>query len=342
MPCDRLRIMTLPMAPLISIIIPNHNGGATLGNCLHAAFASRYANFEVLVVDDCSADNSLDIIRDFPRCKLHRLQCHAGAAVARNTGARHSAGEILFFTDADCLLEPDALERAAAAIALHGPEAVIGGTYTLRPHDPGFFSLFQSAFIHYSETKHLKNPDYIASHALVISAVNFRKSGGFPEKFMPIIEDVELSHRLRKNGYRLVMEPAILVRHIFNFTFVSSLRNAFRKSCYWTRYSLQNRDLLADSGTASRELKTNVVAWFVVFSLFVIGHIFQEVAWLMPVPILCAGNIILNRALLATFLRAAGPGFMLAAALYYLLVYPPAVGAGAAVGIVLYLKKGLR
>ena len=49
----------------ISVIIPNYNGSSTIGRCLEAAFSSEYDNFEVIVTDDCSTDNSAEIIKNF-------------------------------------------------------------------------------------------------------------------------------------------------------------------------------------------------------------------------------------------------------------------------------------
>src|SRR5512134_483720 len=94
----------------ISVIIPVHNGGATIGKCLEAVFASRYTRFEVIVVDDRSTDNSLEIIGWYP-CRVVRLEAHAGASAARNAGARQSTGNYLFFIDADCVLLENTLSR---------------------------------------------------------------------------------------------------------------------------------------------------------------------------------------------------------------------------------------
>lgn len=243
----------------ISIVIPNYNGSATIGKCLEAAFASRYGNFEVVVADDCSTDDSVEIIRRYP-CKLVRLEKHSGASAARNVGARNSRGELLFFTDADCLLKSDTLSLANRAISDY-PEAIIGGTYEQLSYDGNFWSDFQSLFVHYSETRK-KEPDYIATHAMAVKADVFKNTGGFREEFLPILEDVEWSHRVRRAGRRLLMEPEIRVWHVFNFTLMRSLKNACRKSLYWTAYSIANRDLFADSGTASSELKVNVAVFF--------------------------------------------------------------------------------
>ena len=188
---------------------------------------------------------------------------HSGASRARNTGAKNSGGEILFFIDADCLLQKNTLASVNKAFLI-SENAIIGGTYTAIPYDKDFFSTFQSIFINYSETKK-EPPDYIPTHAMAIARDIFMKSGGFKENFLPILEDVEFSHRLRKMGYKLTMNSEILVRHIFNFTLIKSMKNAFRKSMYWTIYSLKNKDLLTDSGTASIELKFNVASFFLAY-----------------------------------------------------------------------------
>ncbi|UCD35747.1 MAG: glycosyltransferase, partial [Nitrospiraceae bacterium] len=198
------------MEKFISVVIPNYNMAATIGRCLEAAFASMYGNFEVVVVDDHSDDNSVEVITSYP-CRLIRLEGRAGTSRARNTGALNSRGDIIFFIDADCLLQKDTLSIVNRSAALAGPGVVIGGTYSPMPPDRDFFSRFQSAFVYYSETKKPDSPDYIAAHAMIIDAETFRRSRGFPEEFLPILEDVEFTHRLKRNGCRLLMNPDIQV-----------------------------------------------------------------------------------------------------------------------------------
>lgn len=329
------------MATFISIIIPNRNGEATIARCLEAAFASRYPSFEVIVVDDASEDRSVEIIRRFP-CKLLRLERHAGAAAARNLGARHSRGEILFFTDADCLLRENALLLACETLRAGGPQVVVGGTYTPLPHDLRFFSTFQSVFIHHAETKRAEDPDYLATHALAIPAETFRAVNGFAESFLPILEDVELSHRLRRTGYLLAVNPGIQVRHIFDFSLAKSLCNAFRKAMYWTRYSLGNRDLLSDSGTASRELKLNTGCLGSSLLLLGLALLTGNAAWLLPVPPMTLISLLASRKLVAAFFRARGPLFAAAATGYYLTLFPLAVGLGALAGTVRYFHQSMQ
>jgi GT2 family glycosyltransferase len=317
----------------ISVIIPNYNGGRTIGKCLEALFASSYRGFEVVVVDDCSTDGSREIIGRFP-CRLIPLGERSGASRARNIGARNSRGEVLFFLDADCIVQADTLSLVDRAVG-RDYRLVVGGTYTRRPFDDRFFSTFQSVFIHYSETRR-ENPDYVASHAMAMSRELFMKSGGFPEDFMPIIEDVEYSHRLRRSGSTLRMDASILVRHIFDFTLLKSLRNAFRKSMYWTAYSLKNRDLLTDSGTASVGLKTNVVSFFLTLCFILLFLFLQKPVLLAAALSVFIFNVRANRGFFATLGQVKGISFQVPAVLYYVSVYPLPVGAGSLAGIIKY------
>ena len=325
------------MEKYISVVIPNYNKAETIGKSLEALFASDYKNFEVIVVDDHSEDNSVEIIKRYP-CRLIELEARSGTSKARNLGARKSRGEIIFFTDADCLFRRDTLSLVNRTVTATDPETVTGGTYTKMPYDRGFFSIFQSVFINHSETRNLGAPDYIAAHAMIIDAQTFRKSGGFPDDFLPIIEDVEYSHRLRRAGYRLVMDPAIQVQHIFNFSLLRSVRNAFRKSSYWCMYSLKNGDLFADSGTASLELKTNVGSFFLSLLQVALWMLMREPALLYPVPLIFLFNAFVSRNLLKAFFQAGGAIFGGLAFAYYTILYPLPVGTGTLTGMLRYLS----
>ncbi len=317
--------------PFISIIIPNYNGSRTIGKCLDSIFSSDDPDREVIVVDDGSEDGSLDIIRKYP-CRVVTLEKHAGASAARNAGAHCSRGDVLFFTDADCLLNADTMRILRDSLAALPAHVVLGGTYTLIPYDAGFFSRFQSVFVNYFETKNRDNPDYIATHAMAVRAETFKRIGGFKEDFLPILEDVEFCHRLRRAGCLLIIEPALQIQHIFNHSFIKSIRNAIRKTQYWIMYSIENRDLLTDSGTASREIKLTGTAWLVSVPVALFTFLSGERGFCIPLLILWSAVIFKNRRLLAAFHKAGGAFFALKAFGYYLLVYPAAVWIGACRG----------
>jgi glycosyltransferase involved in cell wall biosynthesis len=322
----------------ISVVVPNRNGAATIGQCLGAALASDYGRFEVVVVDDGSEDGSVEIIRGFP-CRLVRLDRHGGVSRARNAGARASSGELLLFIDNDCLLGKEALSIANASYG-DRKDRILGGTYTPVPHDSDFFSAFQSVFVNHFETKSAV-PDYVAAHAMVIDAELFGSSGGFVEdSFIGVaasVEDVELCHRLRRIGCELVMNRELQVEHVFRFSLRRSLRNAVRKSGYWTMYSLANRDLFADSGAASLELKTTVLSLLVQALLLGWSAVSRSPWPLVPVLPLLALSLWASRGLIRAWSRTGGLRFSALATLYYVTLYAAATGIGAAAGAVRFL-----
>jgi hypothetical protein len=171
---------------------------------------------------------------------------------------------------------------------------------------------------------------------MIINAHDFEKSDGFAEDYLPILEDVEFSHRMRRKGYRLLLNQAILVRHIFGYSLAESMQNAFRKSMFWTAYSIDNRDLFKDSGTASRGLKLNTAAWLINVLVLVFCVLSGEVQFLVAILLTTSINLAWSRGLLAAFYSAGGAVFLAGATAYYVLVYPVAVGAGSITGMLRY------
>jgi len=330
------------MVERISVIIPNRNGAGTIGDCLKAVLASEYDNFNVIVVDDCSDDGSVEIISRYP-CALIRLNSHVGASGARNMGARAVDGDILFFTDSDCLLTKKTLAIAGETLTKLGENFIVGGTYTKKPFDPGFFSMFQSVFINYSETKKADNPAYIAGHAMAIYSRTFRAGGGFSEDVYPILEDVDFSAMMVEKGYKLVIDPSILVRHIFNFSLIGSMRNAFTKAKYWARYSVTHGDLFTDSGTASLELKMTSLLFIASIALIGAGFAYDSVASFYFVIAFTLFWIGLMRKQLAIFFQTGGAAFAFSSAVYYFTLFQLSASAGAFTGFATaFLETGKK
>jgi glycosyltransferase involved in cell wall biosynthesis len=104
-------------SPLVSIVIPTYNRRRWIGECLDAVRAQSYSNFEVLVIDDCSTDGTVEWLRSEPRyqfAKVHVQPKNAGASEARNSGVRMSSGDLITFIDSDDVLERTHLETAVS------------------------------------------------------------------------------------------------------------------------------------------------------------------------------------------------------------------------------------
>lgn len=98
-------------SPLLSIIIPSYNEEKEILNCIKSLKNQTYKNFEIIVVDDGSTDKTLQILKSLKKGEIKILQqSHRGPGIARNFGAKNSAGKILIFVDADMTFDKDYLK----------------------------------------------------------------------------------------------------------------------------------------------------------------------------------------------------------------------------------------
>jgi glycosyltransferase involved in cell wall biosynthesis len=114
--------------PLVSVIVPARNAGTTVPRFLDALGRQTVppTDFEVLIIDDCSSDETAAIVRDSEMATLLTLPSHGGAYVARNRGIDSAHAEVLAFTDADCVPATDWIERGLAALESSGADLIAG------------------------------------------------------------------------------------------------------------------------------------------------------------------------------------------------------------------------
>src|SRR5262249_33550585 len=96
--------------PLFSVIVPTFNRAALLVNTLESVFSQRFRDFEIIVVDDGSTDETMDYLHSLGKQVRVFRQSNWGAGAARNLGARRAQGEYLAFLDSDDLWFPWTLE----------------------------------------------------------------------------------------------------------------------------------------------------------------------------------------------------------------------------------------
>ncbi|MDE6925757.1 MAG: glycosyltransferase [Acetatifactor sp.] len=108
------------MGDLVSIIVPVYNVENFIGETLDCVLAQTYPDWELLLVEDCSSDNTLALIRKYmdrtgdSRIRLIRQPSNMGAARARNRGLEEAAGRYISYLDADDIWMPEKLERELA------------------------------------------------------------------------------------------------------------------------------------------------------------------------------------------------------------------------------------
>ena len=111
---------------MISVVIPLYNKEASIAQSLKSVLSQEYDDFEVVIVDDGSTDESVGVVEAIndPRIRLIKQE-NGGPSKARNTGVKNAKGEWILFLDADDELEPDALEYFAKNINKHNETSFI-------------------------------------------------------------------------------------------------------------------------------------------------------------------------------------------------------------------------
>lgn len=100
---------------LVSIVMPAYNSGKFIGKAIDSVIAQTYRNWELIVVDDASTDNTAGVVDKYTkkdsRIKYHRLDKNSGAAVARNTAVKLARGKYMAFIDSDDIWFPEKLTK---------------------------------------------------------------------------------------------------------------------------------------------------------------------------------------------------------------------------------------
>ncbi len=204
-----------------SIIVPTYNRVDEIKEFLHFANALQYPkqNFEVIVIDDGSQDNTVDLLRKspqiFPCLNLHWWQQeNSGPAKARNKGAGFAKGRYLLFADSDCLLPPQWLNQIHKELNKQEVQ-FFGGPDREHPK----FNKMQKA-ISYAMTSFLttggirgkrKKNFHPRSFNMGIEKSAFASVGGFSD--LRFGEDIDLSLKLSEKGYQSRLFPKAWVYH---------------------------------------------------------------------------------------------------------------------------------
>ena len=207
--------------PKISVIIPTYNRASMVCECVASVLTTGWPKLEVIVVDDCSPDNTQEELKrrfgEDSRVHYWRNAHNSFQAVSRNNGARAATGEYLFFLDDDNKVDPSIFTEListfgrhpdaglVAPLAVHqrpGKENVIWtlgsdfSRWTSQPRDRGANLPFNP--------KSILETDYVTTYspnAFMVPRTVFDQLGGFAEYFVAIFEESDLGWRIIEAGY---------------------------------------------------------------------------------------------------------------------------------------------
>ena len=220
------RRVKLPSYPKVSVIVCSYNGGQTLQACLESLLEIDYPNYEVVVVDDGSTDNTPAIIADFADQPVIRpiRQRNMGLSYARNVGAQAATGEVFAYTDGDCMADPDWLYFLVGTL-LSGPYAGVGGPNVSPPAANWVQACVAAAP---GGPSHVLLTDVVAEHIpgcnMAFHRWAYEMVGGFDAEYRKAGDDVDFCWRLQNAGQVIAFSPSAIVWHYRRFTL-----KAFRK-----------------------------------------------------------------------------------------------------------------
>lgn len=219
------------MNPRVAVVVVNHNGARFLPRCLASVLPQSYPNFEVIVVDNASADSSVHLVRDrFPQVAVIEAGRNLGFAEGCNLGIRSTDAPFVATLNNDTWVEPDWL---ANLVQVMQSDAQIGScaskmVFADQPH------IIDSAGVCVNttgiawdrlggSTDSQDTPRPIDVFAACAGAALYRRNmlddvGLFDPDFFIYLEDVDLSWRGQLRGWRTVYVPAARVYHVHSAT----------------------------------------------------------------------------------------------------------------------------
>ncbi len=283
----------------ISIIIPVYNGEKTIGRTLQAALtaASAFRNaetlrtedrfVEIIVVDDGSTDNTKNEILKFPTVKYF-FQQNSGPAAARNHGALEARGEILFFTDADCLPHSDWLEVMMAHFDKPHVVCVAGSYGIANPQSPLSRGIHAEILFRHRVLMP-EFPSYFGSFNFAIKKSIFQEVGGFDAAYRQASgEDNDLSYKISSRGYKIYFAKDALVDHFHTQSLGKYLSEQYVHG-FWRAQMYRDHPLMArGDGYTFWKDSVEVGLVFIVYlsTILILLGFFKSAVWSLVAALL--------------------------------------------------------
>jgi cellulose synthase/poly-beta-1,6-N-acetylglucosamine synthase-like glycosyltransferase len=235
--------------PRLSIIVPVHNGAATLSACLKALIEAPGPSREILVSDDASDDGSAEIALSMGVSVL-RSDVNLGVGPARNAAVLRAQSPILVFIDCDVVIHADALERIAEFLDGNAGYSAIFGSYDATPGAKGFVSQYRNLLHHFTHQHGKFEAETLWTGLGAVRRSAFEHVGGFSQD-RTTLEDVELGLRLSSNGFRIALDRSIQGTHLKAWTLPTMVKtDIFYRALPWST-------LILEQGRLTNDLNTN-------------------------------------------------------------------------------------
>jgi glycosyltransferase involved in cell wall biosynthesis len=324
---------TAGQQPLVSVIVPNYNYAESLDLCLRSILDQTYPGIEILLVDDCSTDQSVAVAEALG-IRVVSTGVNGGCGRARNIGAAHSRGELLCYVDSDLVLAPHAVanavrlilaeERIGAVCGIEDPEPLLHDTAVAR---------YRGLQCHYWSISSEGDVPFLLPAVCVLRRSVFDEIGPF-NPALRHTEEVDYGYRLTRH-YRLVLTSGIRGRHDHDHELAGLLRKLFRRCRL--RIPLHARARRFDRGHESASRVWGSIAAFAVLPALALPALLGP-GWVAAPVALLAGSLACDTGMYAFVHRRHGLPFLLFFAGVHFLVNVT-VTAGVGTGAVQWLAS---
>ncbi len=225
---------------MVSIIIPTYNAEKVISGLLNSVFSTGIEDMEVIIVDDCSTDNTIKIAGKY-LVNVIQMEENSGPARARNRGVKEARGDIIFFLDADVVVTEGTIREVQDYFVRHPSANCIIGICSKEPLNSGFVPNYMAMF----EYVHLKGAkaDTVSVFSPRCGAVRkdfFHKIGGYNETYKGAdVEDFELARRINKTD-GIILNRKMMVIHQFA-GFRQAIRNYFKRTVMWVHLFVKEK-----------------------------------------------------------------------------------------------------
>lgn len=230
--------------PGITVIVPAYRAGSTIGACLDGLFEAGFTQNEIMVIDDGSPDDTVEVARSRGIVPL-QPGTNRGAAKARNSGVAATTGELLYFVDADVVVHPDVRGRIEHFFAENPDHAAVFGSYDDDPPDQPRVSRIRNLLHHHVHQSSGGPASTFWTGCGAVRRADFDAAGGFQTE--DVVEDVGFGLRLTRLGRPIRLDPDLQCAHLKRWSWRGFAWTDYRgRAMPWTKMMLdpENRDLL--------------------------------------------------------------------------------------------------
>lgn len=237
----------------VSIVVPIYNGELRINHCLMSLLEQSYSEntFEIIAVDNNSQDNTAHIIKElsgrYPgRIKYILEDKNQGIAAARNAGIKHAKGDLICFTDDDCVVDRDWLSHIVRIFQSTDAKAVQGRIILSTPIPdhliyPQKYIQDRMAHVDYSdEVFRMENENMVGANMSYVREI-FEQFGLFSDHYR-LVEDTEFSKRLSSAGISRYYCPQAIVYHHYSLSRLND-KSLLKQSFLYGRVSVIDENL---------------------------------------------------------------------------------------------------